>query len=97
MDLLPAGLLYLSGSYWERHQEEILNIARNQSASAAAQRPLQRIMWIEKAEDKTEIATTSSHLAQRIGKAIEDACKGTLAIKHADDSQLVRLYWERSE
>jgi hypothetical protein len=94
---LPAGLLYLSGPYLEKHRDEILNIVSNQSTSAAAQRPLQRIMWIEKTEDTTEIATTSSHLAQRIGKAIEDACKGTLTIKHADDAQLVRLYWERSE
>ena len=94
---LPAGLLYLSGPYLEKHREEILNIVSNQATSAAAQRPLQRIMWIEKGEDSTEIATTSSHLAQRIGKAIEDACKGTLTIKHADDAQLVRLYWERSE
>ena len=97
IERLPAGLLYLSGAYLEKHREEILNIVSNQATSAAAQRPLQRIMWIEKREDSTEIATTSSHLAQRIGKAIEDACKGTLTIKHADDAQLVRLYWERSE
>ena len=94
---LPAGLLYLSGSYLEKHRDEILNIVKNQSTSAAAQRPLQRIMWIEQSGDTTEIATTSNHLAQRIGKAIEDACKGSLTIKHADDAQLVRLYWERSD
>ena len=97
IDRLPAGLLYLSGPYLAKHREEILNIVSNQSASAAAQRPLQRVMWIEQSKDATEIATTSSHLAQRIGKAIQDACKGTLTIKHADDAQLVRLYWERSE
>lgn len=97
IDRLPAGLLYLSGPYLEEHREEILNIISNQFTSATAQRPLQRIMWIERTEDATEIATTSSHLAQRIGKAIEDACKGTLIIKHADDAQLVRLYWARSE
>jgi len=96
IDHLPAGLLYLRGSYWEQHSDEILNIAKNQASTAAEHRPLQRIMWIESQEDRTEIATTSSHLAQRIGRAIEEACKGTLTIKHADDAQLVRLYWERS-
>ena len=95
IDRLPAGLLYLSGSYLEKHREEILNIANNQSHSAALHRPLQRIMWIEREADKTEIATTDSHLAMRIGKAIEDACKGNLIIKHAHDAQLVRVYWER--
>jgi len=94
---LPAGLLYLSGTYLDKHREEILNIISNQAQSAAAQRPLQRVMWIEKGSDNTEVATTDSHLALRIGKAIEAACKGKLTIKHAHDAQLVRVYWERSE
>jgi hypothetical protein len=97
MDRLPAGLLYLSGPYLDRHRDEIINITTNQLQAAALQRPLQRIMWIEQNADTTEIATTNSHLAMRIGKAIEDACKGTLMIKHAHDTQLVRVYWERSE
>lgn len=97
IDQLPAGLLYLSGPYLDQHREEILNIASNQSQSAALHRPLQRIMWIEQGTDNTEIATTNSHLAMRIGKAIEGACKGNLTIKHAHEAQLVRVYWERSE
>ncbi len=97
IDRLPAGLLYLSGPYLDRHREEILNIVNNQAQSAAAHRPLQRVMWIEQGSDNTEIATTTNHLALRIGKAIEDACKGDLIIKHAHDAQLVRVYWERSE
>ncbi len=97
IDRLPAGLLYLSGPYLDQHREEILNIVRNQSQSAAAHRPLQRVMWIEQGSDSTEIATTTNHLATRIGKAIEDACKGDLTIKHAHDAQLVRVYWERSD
>ena len=95
IDRLPAGLLFLSGGYLEQHREEIFNIARNQASAAASHRPLQRIMWIEEDRDKTEIATTDSHLALRIGKAIESACKGALSIKHADDTQLVRVYWQR--
>jgi hypothetical protein len=97
IDLLPAGLLYLSGEYLGVHKEEILNIAHNQASSAVEHRPLQRIMWIEEGEDNTEIATTHGHLALRIGKAIESACKGSLDIKHAHEDQLVRVYWKREE
>ena len=97
IDRLPSGLLYLSGTYLDQHREEILNIASNQSQAAAQQRPLQRIMWIQQGADNTEIATTDSHLAMRIGKAIEAACKGDLVIRHAHETQLVRVYWERSE
>ncbi len=97
LDLLPGGLLYLSGDYLDQHRTEILNIAQNQASSAASQRPLQRIMWIEEDGSDTEIATTNAHLALRIGKAIESACKGTLDIKHAHGDQLVRVYWKREE
>jgi hypothetical protein len=95
MDGIPGGLIHLRGTYLEAHREEILNIAHNQATAAAAQRPLQRIMSVTSTDDGLEIATTDGHLAQRIGKAIESACKGTLTIKHADEDALVRLYWER--
>jgi hypothetical protein len=97
IDRLPAGLLYLSGSYLDQHRGEILRIVANQAQSASAKRPLQRIMWIEQGASSTEIATSNSHLALRIGKAVADACKGSLTVKHAEDAQLVRVYWTRSE
>ena len=97
IDRMPAGLLFLSGGYLDKHREEILNIAKNQAALAAAHRPLQRIMWMEDKRGTKQVATTNSHLALRIGKAIESACKGTLEIKHGDDTQLVRVYWQRDE
>jgi len=97
VDRYPGGLLHLRGTYLTAHREEILNLARNQASAAAAQRPLQRIMSIEEDNGSLEIATTSSHLALRIGKAIVGACKGELTIKHASEDVLVRVYWERDE
>jgi len=97
IDKLPGGLLFLRGGFLDEHRQEILNIAHNQATAAAAQRPLQRIMWIDDGSDATEIATTNGHLSLRIGKAIESACKGVLDIKHAHGDQLVRVYWAREE
>jgi len=97
IDKLPGGLLFLTGSFLKTHRQEILNIAHNQATSAAAQRPLQRIMWVEEEDGAAQIATTNGHLALRIGKAIESACKGSLDIKHAHGDQLVRVYWTREE
>jgi len=97
IDRLPAGLLFLQGEYLSKHREEILNIAKNQATAAASHRPLQRIMWIEQDGGTVEIATSNSHLASRIGKAIESACKGELIAKHGDAAQLIRLYWERND
>ncbi len=95
IDRYPAGWVYLSGSYMVDHREEILSIARNQESAAAASRPLQRILWIEQKAERVEIATTNRHLAERIGKAIEGACKGTLQVKRAPNAPLARVYWER--
>ena len=97
IDRLPAGLVVLQGTYLDKHHGEIINIAKNQATAAAAQRPLQRIMWIVEKDGAVEIATSNSHLATRIGKAIESACKGELTVKHAEAAQLVRLYWTRDE
>jgi NMD protein affecting ribosome stability and mRNA decay len=95
MDRLPAGLLELRGAYLASHREEVLNIAKNQAASVEATRPLQRILWIEERKAGLEIATTNPHLALRIGKAIQSACKGELVVKQAQRDPLVRAYWER--
>jgi len=95
MDGIPGGLVMLRGSYFAAHREEILNIVKNQAATAGAHRPLQRIMSTTPVDGGVEIATTNGHLAQRIGKAVESACKGSLSIKHGDGDSLMRLYWER--
>lgn len=43
------------------------------------------------------MAVTNSHLALRIGKAVESACKGDLTIKRGGEDPLVRVYWERED
>lgn len=96
-DRVPEGLVYLSGSYLEEHKSEILNISKNQEATAQSTRPLQRIMWVDHESNSVEIATTSEHLARRIGKAIHRAHQGSLDIKSGQDDRLVRLYWERDD
>jgi hypothetical protein len=54
-------------------------------------------MWVKEGQGEVEIATTNSHLALRIGKAIKSASKGDLTIKRAAEDQLVRVYWERED
>ena len=95
IDRYPAGLVNLEGSYFEEKRDEILNIVRNQEAAVCATRPLQRILWIEEKKGAVEIATTNSHLALRIGKAVHSACKGDLVVKRAGEDPLVRVFWTR--
>jgi NMD protein affecting ribosome stability and mRNA decay len=95
-DRFPGGIVYLSGGYLWDKEEEIMNIVRNQEEQAKAKRPLQRIMWVERGEGGIEIATTNQHLARRIGRAVNSAHAGDLAIKQKVGENFVRVYWERA-
>lgn len=94
-DRYPGGIVYLNGDYLEEKEDEILNIVKNQEEEAKSQRPLQRIMWIEKDDKGIEIAVTNEHLARRIGKAVNDAQGGELSIKQSEGNKFVRVYWGR--
>ncbi len=94
-DRYPGGLLYLSGSYLATKRDEILNLVRNQEEEANKRRPLQRILWIKEGEDGMEIATTTPHLAMRLGKAIHSAHKGDLEMQPLEGEYMVRLFWRR--
>jgi len=96
-DREPGGLVYLSGSYLNDSQklDEIINVVKNQEKLAQTQRPLLRIMWIERHSNEVEIATTNVHLAQRLGKAVHSAHAGDLEIKYAPGTRFARIYWKR--
>lgn len=97
-DRNPGGVVYLGGSYLERHQQELLQIVKKQEALARENRPLQRIMWIKPNGDAgLEVATTNLHLARRIGEALHHAHKGQLEIKYSDGDRFARVYWSRED
>jgi len=95
MDRYPGGYVLLRGGYWTQHWDEILNLIRNQEAQAQRSRPLHRILWVEPHDGEMEIATTTAHLARRLGKAIHSAHKGDLTIHQPKGEPLVRVVWER--
>ncbi len=95
IDRYPGGYVYLRGEYWTDHRDEIMNLVHNQEEEARRSRPLNRILWIEPRDEELEIATTTAHLARRLGKAIQSAHKGELTIHQAEGEPLVRLVWRR--
>ncbi len=94
-DRYPGGIVHLDGDYLREKEDEILNIVKNQEEEAKSQRPLQRIMWVEKDDEGIEIAVTNEHLARGIGKAVSDAQGGELSIKQSEGDKFVRVYWAR--
>ncbi|MCE5314481.1 MAG: BCAM0308 family protein [Armatimonadota bacterium] len=94
-DHVPGGVLKLSGAFIDRHRDEIMNLIRNESGDALADNPLERIMSLETVKGGIEISTTNEKLAQRIGKAIHRAYRGSIEYKWSGDDKLARINWHR--
>jgi len=96
-DMVPGGVLRLSGSFIWDHKEEILNLIRNESGKALGVNPLERIMSMASADGEIEITTTNEKLAQKIGKALHKAYSGEISYKWGGDTKLARVNWYREE
>lgn len=91
----PAGYLELKGSFLKMHQEEILNLIRNEEKQEQGEHPLERIMDITEEDEQTLITTTGIHIARRIGEAVSRAYKGDLSFTYGDGEKSIRVLWDR--
>jgi NMD protein affecting ribosome stability and mRNA decay len=94
-DGFPSGVVLLRGGYLREHRDEILKLVRNEEKRAIGTNPMERIISITEENGKMEIATTDEKLAQRIGRELRKACRGTLEYKWSEDSKLLRVNWMR--
>jgi hypothetical protein len=92
---IPKGFLTLSGAFYRKHADEILRLLRNEAERAAEDNPLARIMGIKREGDKTQVTTTTNHLVQRLGHAIDKAYGGEITYDFSHENQLTRVYWKR--
>jgi hypothetical protein len=76
-DGVPSGFVHLDGAYLNAHLEEIKQLIEREAERAAEDNPLARIMrWEKDEQGRLSLATTTEHLAQRFGHALEKAFKG---------------------
>lgn len=94
-DRFPSGVVRLRGGYLRDHREEILKLARNEEKRAMGFNPLERIISVRDDRGTLEIATTDEKLAQRIGREVRKACRGTVEYKWSEDCKLLRVNWAR--
>jgi len=93
---LPAGLVYVSGDFLPSHHEEIERLLDNEAGRAAVDNPLAQIMGRETDENgQVVISTTTEHLAQRLGHALEKAFDGEVRYDFSHENKLARVYWHR--
>ena len=94
-DRLPAGQVEISGTFFDGHRDEILNLVRNAEASEKGERPMERIMGITEAAGRALVSTTGVHVARRIGEALARSYQGALDFRYGADEDTVRVNWTR--
>lgn len=94
-DRFASGIVTLKGPFLKNHQEEILNLIRNEEERARGLNPLERIIEISPLNGSLEVTTTHEKLAQRIGKSLFRAFNGKVAYQWSRGEKMARVSWSR--
>ncbi len=95
-DNTPSGYLHLDGSFVNQHREEIERLLRNEVERTSEDNPLARIMnWEKDKKGRLTVTTTTEHLAQRLGHALEKAFSGKARYDFSHENKLAHVYWRR--
>ncbi|MGH9883077.1 MAG: BCAM0308 family protein [Pyrinomonadaceae bacterium] len=92
----PRGFVFLDGAFFVAHRKEIQRLLRNEAERAAEDNALARILKSKPGDGhKLTVTTTTEHLAQRLGHALEKAFGGTTRYDFSHENKLARVNWQR--
>ena len=95
-DRTPSGYVHLDGLFLKSHREEIETLLRNEAERAERDNPLARIIgWGKDRRGRVTVTTTTEHLAQRLGHALEKAFSGEVRYDFSHENKLAHVYWRR--
>ena len=92
-DGYAEGFVSLHWPNWPMHKAEILGLVHNEEKRACQINPLERIMTIRTRPDGADIETTTGTMAQRLGKHLQNAFKGSITYKWSHKDKLARIDW----
>lgn len=93
---VSGGYVSLSGAFLKTHREEIERLLRNEEQRAKEDNPLSVVIkWVQKDDEQLRIETTTEHLAQRFGRALEKAFKGEVRYDFSHENKVARVHWHR--
>ena len=93
-DGYAEGFLTIQWPNWGAHKAEVLGLIHNEEHQAARNNPLERVMTIRTRPDGADIETTTEHFAQRLGKHLDRAFKGSVKYRWSHKDKCVRVAWE---
>jgi hypothetical protein len=93
----PCGYLVVKGRFLERHHDELLTVLHTEARRAATDNPLARVMtWQEDHGSTIALTTTTPHLVQRLGHALQKAYGGRVKYDFSHENTVARVTWERN-
>lgn len=90
-----GGYVSLDGNFLAEHREEIRSMLKNEERRAKEDNPLSRIMSYTDTPEGIQVKTTTEHLAQRFGHALESAFKGEVRYSFSHENKVARVTWHR--
>lgn len=96
-DDYPEGIVTIQWSKLSEHEAELRGLIGNVEARALSVNPLERVMKVVKRKQALEVQTTNDRLAQRIGRELVRAYKGTVSYRWAHRDMLARVEWKGPE
>jgi NMD protein affecting ribosome stability and mRNA decay len=94
-DNFPGGELEIAGDFVGEHREEIDGLIANTAKLENAEHPLHRLMSITDTDGAVVVRTTDTHLARRIGEAMQSAYEGDFEFQYLADEKAIRASWWR--
>ncbi len=92
----PAGMLVIDGDFPDAHADDVQALLDNEAARALEDNPLGRIIERRRdADGRLLVTTTTEHLAQRLGQALEKAFTGRVRYDFSHENKFARVYWHR--
>jgi hypothetical protein len=93
---IPRGFVHIEGAFPRAHAAEVRRLLDNEERRATEDNPLARTMGrTEEPDGKVIVTTTTEHLAQRLGQALEKAFGGEVRYDFSHENKLARVYWRR--
>ncbi|MCQ4347931.1 BCAM0308 family protein [Pseudomonas stutzeri] len=91
----PAGNVTLAGTFLEGRREEIVNLIRNTEELECKEHALERLIGISEEGGRMMVSTTGTHLANRIGHALQAAYDGTVRYTYTENETHLDVDWQR--
>jgi len=93
-----GGEVRLSGAFLAKHAAEIERLLRREAERAAEDNPTARILrWDRPATDRLTVTTSTEHLAERLGRAVRRAFKGSVRYTFSHENKFAHVVWMRNE